>query len=47
MKIINQNINESYTKMKNIIEKRKKCDEYIQSYINSIEQIKELLQNIN
>ena len=43
MKVINQNISESYTRMQSIIQKRHQCEKYIQSYIDSTEHMKKWL----
>lgn len=43
MKVINQNISESYGRMQNILQKRHQCEKYIQSYIDSTERMKQWL----
>ena len=43
MKVITQQINESYIKMQNIIQKRYQCEKYLQSFIDSTERLKRIL----
>ena len=44
MKVINQNISESYVRMQNIIQKRLQCEKYLQSYIDSTDRIKQFFK---
>ena len=45
MRVINQNVQEAYKTMSRVDEKKKKCDELLESYVNCTKAMQELVKN--